>query len=81
MFLFTLLQNDSVSRACQVPQTVRWRFGTFYRGITKPFFLPDGRALLKLKAEQLKIVNKKKKKKSRKVYYLTELTVYYSSKN
>ena len=45
------------------------------------FFLPDGRALLKLKAEQLKIVNKKKKKKSRKVYYLTELTVYYSSKN
>ena len=40
MFLFSfvyILQNDSVSRACQVSQTVRWRFGTFHRGITKPF--------------------------------------------
>ena len=42
MFLFTLLPDDSVSRACQVSQTVRWRFisvnGTLHRGITKPFF-------------------------------------------
>ena len=33
----------SVYRACLISQSIRWRFfylnGTFYRGITKPFFL------------------------------------------
>ena len=33
----------SVYRACLILQSIRWRFfylnGTFYRGITKPFFL------------------------------------------
>ena len=28
---------NSVLRACYVFFSVRWRFGTFHRGITKPF--------------------------------------------
>ena len=38
-FLLFTTADDSVSRACQVSQTVRWRFGTFHRRITKPFLL------------------------------------------
>ena len=70
MFLFTLLPDDSVSRACQVSQTVRWRFGTIHRGITKPFIsltgLPYSNSELSWMpyfSSQQKNVNKKKKKK------------------
>ena len=74
MFLFTLLPDDSVSRACHVSQTVRWRFGTIHRGITKPFLLAWRACLTQTQKSELsrlpyffssqqKNVNKKKKKK------------------
>ena len=49
--------------------SARWRFGTFHRGITKPFFLAWRACFTEVWNSQLsslKNVNKKKKKKSRK---------------